>query len=120
MFTGECINVSENRSVPGPRRQRSVQRQVYASRRRVSRRAGESKRIPKGERHMARVLVTDDAGTQVLWEEHVKRVHLDDEHSGRQVVQRLAWAVADADRAVGALVPYRGTHRRRPARRNAA
>lgn len=56
---------------------------------------------------MARVLVTDDSGERVLWEEHVRRVHLDDEHSGRQVVERIAWAVADAETGAGAFVPYR-------------
>jgi hypothetical protein len=62
-------------------------------------------------RGMARVLVTDDAGERVLWEEHVRPVHLDDEHSGRQVVERLAWAVADADTGEAAFVAYR--HRQR-------
>ncbi len=56
---------------------------------------------------MARVLVTDDAGERVLLNEHVQRVHLDDEHSGRQVAERIAWAVADAECGGGAFVPYR-------------
>ena len=65
---------------------------------------------------MARVMVTDDSGKRVLWNEQVRRVHFEDEHSGHQVVERLAWAVADADGAGAALVPYR----RRPARVEAA
>ena len=58
---------------------------------------------------MARVLVIDDAGERVLWDEHVQTVHLDDEHSGRQVVERIAWAVADAESGAGGFVPYRRT-----------
>jgi hypothetical protein len=64
---------------------------------------------------MARVLVTDDTGERVLWDEHVRRVHLDDEHSGRQVVERIAWAVADAESGGGTLVPYRRAAARREA-----
>jgi hypothetical protein len=52
-------------------------------------------------------MVTDDTGERVLWDEHVQKVHLDDEHSGRQVVERIAWAVADAESDGGTLVPYR-------------
>ena len=64
---------------------------------------------------MARVFVTDDAGERVLYEEHVRRLHLDDEHSGRQVVERIAWAIADAETAGTTFVPYRKTGRRRRA-----
>ena len=60
---------------------------------------------------MPRVMVTDDSGERVLWNEHVRCVHFEDEHSGHQVVERLAWAVADAESGGGALVPYR---QRRP------
>jgi len=56
---------------------------------------------------MARVLVTDDSGERVLWDEEVRRVHFEDEHSGRQVVERLAWAVADAESGCAMPVPYR-------------
>jgi hypothetical protein len=64
---------------------------------------------------MARVLVTDDTGERVLLDEHVQTVHLDDEHSGRQVVERIAWAVADAEPGRGAFVPYRKPRPRRRA-----
>lgn len=64
---------------------------------------------------MARLLVTDDTGERVLLDEHVRRVHMDDEHSGRQVVERIAWAVADAESGKGGFVPYRRARRRRGA-----
>lgn len=63
---------------------------------------------------MARVMVTDDAGERVLLNEQIQRVHLDDEHSGRQVVERIAWAVSDAERSQGAFVPYRQARSREP------
>jgi hypothetical protein len=63
---------------------------------------------------MARVVVTDDAGEHVLYEERVHRVHLDDEYSGRQVIERIAWAIGDAETG-GAFVPYRQARPRRGA-----
>ena len=47
---------------------------------------------------MARVVVTDDSGEDVLMDEQVQRVHLLDRHSSMQVIERLTWAVEDADR----------------------
>jgi hypothetical protein len=46
---------------------------------------------------MARVVVTDDSGDRILMDEWVQRVHLADRYSSMQVIERLAWAVADAD-----------------------
>jgi hypothetical protein len=46
---------------------------------------------------MARVVVTDDSGDRILMDEWVQTVHLADRYSSIQVIERLAWAVADAD-----------------------
>jgi hypothetical protein len=51
---------------------------------------------------MPRLLVTDDGGKRILLDEHVQRVHLQDEHSSFQVIERLAWAVDDAERGAAA------------------
>jgi hypothetical protein len=48
---------------------------------------------------MARVVVTDDMGEKVLMDEWVQAVHLADRHSSMQVIERLAWAVEDAEHA---------------------
>ena len=46
---------------------------------------------------MARVVVTDNSGDRILMDEWVQTVHLADRYSSMQVIERLAWAVADAD-----------------------
>ncbi len=46
---------------------------------------------------MARVVVTDDSGDRVLMDEQVQKVHLENQHSSLQVIERLVWAVEDAD-----------------------
>jgi hypothetical protein len=49
---------------------------------------------------MARIIVTPDGQSDVvLLDEHVYPVHLDNELSSRQVAERLAWAVSDAETA---------------------
>lgn len=58
---------------------------------------------------MARIIVMADTGRRVrsaselrrtvLLDEHVSSIHLRDDHSAEQLVQRLAWAVDDAERA---------------------
>jgi hypothetical protein len=55
---------------------------------------------------MPRIIVTTDpvssAPTEeppVLLEEHVHSVHLSSDHAAAQLVERLAWAVSDAERA---------------------
>jgi hypothetical protein len=62
---------------------------------------------------MPRIIVTTDAiaseptdGTPVLLEEHVHSVHLSTGHASAQLIERLAWAISDAERtedAHGAL-----------------
>jgi hypothetical protein len=47
---------------------------------------------------MARIIVTpDDHSDVVLLDEHVYPVHLENKLSSLQVVERLAWAVEDAE-----------------------
>ncbi len=46
---------------------------------------------------MPRVVVTDDSGDRVLMDEQVRKVHLENRHSGLQVIERLVWAVEDAE-----------------------
>ena len=69
---------------------------------------------PKGKRAMARIIVTTDPfgelggpaaldGASVLLDEHVKSLHLDDDHSAKQLMERLAWAVTDAEHSERAV-----------------
>jgi hypothetical protein len=57
---------------------------------------------------MARIIVTTDAADQrrlsalaretpVLLDERVDSVHLCDDHAAEQLIERLAWAVTDAE-----------------------
>lgn len=65
---------------------------------------------------MARIIVTADPaaelsrsspsnGSEVLLNERVNSIHLSDGHAAEQLIERLAWAVTDAEE----------TERRRPA-----
>ena len=50
---------------------------------------------------MARIIVTSDQGapaeSRVLLEESVQPVHLSSDHAARQLIERLAWALGDAE-----------------------
>ena len=50
---------------------------------------------------MARIIVTTDPTTQhaapVLLEESVNSIHLDNDHTAAQLIERLGWAIADAE-----------------------
>jgi hypothetical protein len=50
---------------------------------------------------MPRILVLADCGTDghrpVLMEERVVPVHLDSDHSSAQLIERIGWAILDAD-----------------------
>jgi hypothetical protein len=47
---------------------------------------------------MARIIVTPDEHSDVvLLDENVYPIHLENELSSRQVIERLAWAVEDAE-----------------------
>ncbi|HLM86908.1 MAG TPA: hypothetical protein VK272_12040 [Solirubrobacteraceae bacterium] len=52
---------------------------------------------------MARIIVTADPSERsdapVVLEERVYPVHLDSDHSAAQLIERLAWAVRDAENA---------------------
>jgi hypothetical protein len=58
---------------------------------------------------MARIIVTTDPvdrdmrslsdGAPVLLDERVNSIHLRDDHAAEQLVERLAWAVTDAEDA---------------------
>jgi hypothetical protein len=49
-----------------------------------------------------RVIVTTDSAekdTPVMLDEQVRTVHVHNEHTSRQLLERLVWAVEDAERA---------------------
>ncbi len=50
---------------------------------------------------MARIIITTDPtpnnGAPVLMEESVYSVHLDNEHNAEQLIERLGWAISDAE-----------------------
>jgi hypothetical protein len=50
---------------------------------------------------MPRILIVTDAGDagEVVYSERLVPAHLQTEHAGRLLVERLAWAVEDAGRA---------------------
>jgi hypothetical protein len=76
---------------------------------------------------MARIIVTtdptEDPHVPVLLEERVYPVHLDDGHAAARLIERLAWAVTDAENAQHAAsarrAPRRAATRHRQAQRRA-
>jgi hypothetical protein len=50
---------------------------------------------------MARIIVTTDPTTQhtapVLLDESVYSIHLDNDHNTAQLIERLGWAITDAE-----------------------
>jgi hypothetical protein len=58
------------------------------------------RKINKGD-FMARITVTTDptsrASAPVLLDESVYSIHLSDDHSAAQLVERLGWAIRDAE-----------------------
>jgi hypothetical protein len=52
---------------------------------------------------MARLIVTTDPTTErtapVLLDESVYAIHLDDDHTAAQLIERVGWAVNDAEKA---------------------
>jgi hypothetical protein len=64
---------------------------------------------------MPRIIVTTDppqlpGGAPVLLDEQVQSVHLSSGHAAAQLVERLAWAISDAEEAEGAT-DARSDHR---------
>lgn len=75
---------------------------------------------------MPRIIVTTDSPQRpdspaVLLDESVRTVHLSTGHAASQLVERLAWAISDAEDAEsGARArPQRSLDRAAPARRSA-
>jgi hypothetical protein len=66
---------------------------------------------------MARIMVIADnpptswpeIDAPVLMDEEVKPEHLADEHTSQQIIERMAWAVLDAQEATGPGSPRRGS-----------
>jgi hypothetical protein len=50
---------------------------------------------------MARIIVTTDPTTShaapVLLDESVQSMHLDNDHNAAQLIERLGWAISDAE-----------------------
>ena len=50
---------------------------------------------------MARIIVTTDPATEqaapVLLDESVYSMHLDNDHNAAQLIERLGWAISDAE-----------------------
>jgi hypothetical protein len=50
---------------------------------------------------MARIIVTTDATTRheppVLLDESVYSLHLDNDHNAAQLIERIGWAITDAE-----------------------
>jgi len=68
---------------------------------------------------MARIMVqADDESTVLLDEKGVRPGHLVDEHSATQLLERLEWAIRDAERRRGA--PHRRRERPHIAARRSA
>ena len=67
---------------------------------------------------MPRIIVTTDLSllrddAPVLLDEQVHSVHLSTSHAAAQLVERLAWAISDAEAAEGAHPDQRATPLRR-------
>jgi hypothetical protein len=60
---------------------------------------------------MARIIVTADPiadrATPVLMDESVQSIHIDSDHNAAQLMERLGWAIRDADGAERAERPAR-------------
>lgn len=68
---------------------------------------------------MPRVIVTTDpsplsANASVWLDEHIQSVHLSTHHAAAQLVERLAWAISDAEDAGGAQPVRRARSTPRP------
>jgi hypothetical protein len=67
---------------------------------------------------MPRIIVTTDpsplpAGASVWLDEHVQSVHLSTELAAAQFVERVAWAISDAEDAAGQQADHRARAGRR-------
>ncbi len=70
---------------------------------------------------MPRIIITTDSpqppdGALALLDERIHSVHLNSEHSASQLIERLAWAISDAEDVeleTRALASARAPHRSR-------
>ena len=74
---------------------------------------------------MPRIIVTTDptafsADASVWLDEDVHSVHLSTDHAAAQFVERVAWAISDAEEADGEHADHRLRSSRRPRTRSAA
>lgn len=74
---------------------------------------------------MPRVIVTTDpspvlADASVWLNEHVRSVHLSTDHAAAQFVERLAWAISDAEDADHGRADHRARPSRQPRRQSTA
>jgi len=61
---------------------------------------------------MVRIIVTTEQSDPVLLDEHVGPEHLSDGHAAAQLIERLRWAVTDAEDAERVLADrQRNGHR---------
>jgi hypothetical protein len=69
---------------------------------------------------MVRIMVTTEENDHLLLDEHVGLVHLSEGHAADQLIQRLRWAVTDAEDAERSLADANGNgHRTGNGHRNA-
>jgi hypothetical protein len=57
---------------------------------------------------MVRIIVTTEQNDHHLLDEHVGLVHLSEGHAAEQLIQRLRWAVTDAEDAERSLADANG------------
>ena len=57
---------------------------------------------------MVRIIVTTEENDHLLLDEHVGLVHLSEGHAADQLIQRLRWAVTDAEDAERSLADANG------------
>jgi hypothetical protein len=57
---------------------------------------------------MVRIIVTTEQNDHLLLDEHVGMVHLNEGHAAEQLIQRLRWAVTDAEDAERSLAEANG------------
>ena len=74
---------------------------------------------------MPRIIVTTDpspysADASVWLDEHVQSVHLSTDHAATQFVERLAWAISDAENADSEHADHRVRPTRQPRRSRSA
>lgn len=57
---------------------------------------------------MVRIIVTTEENDHQLLDEHVALIHLSEGHAAEQLIQRLRWAVTDAEESERSLADANG------------